>query len=67
MNTKKYLQIGIVNVRTTREKEKRLEMANIFTKCKLNILGVVEHKTVHEEDPTPIEQLEGCLLVTASA
>ena len=49
MNSKKYLQIGTLNVRTLnlktlRKKEKRLEMANNFNKCKLNILGIVDYK-----------------------
>eukprot|EP00106_Octopus_bimaculoides_P008133 XP_014775575.1 PREDICTED: uncharacterized protein LOC106872914 [Octopus bimaculoides] len=65
MNSKKYLQIGTLNVRTLKEKEKRLEMANNFNKCKLNILGVVEHKV--EEDPSLIEQLEGYTLITTGA
>lgn len=68
MSSKKYLQIGTFNAaRTLREKEKRLEMARNFKKCKLNILGVVDHKIVHKEHHILIEQLDNCTLITTSA
>ena len=42
-------------------------MANSFSQCKLNILGIVGYKIVHEEDPILIEHLENCTLITISA
>ncbi|CAI9733581.1 Hypothetical predicted protein [Octopus vulgaris] len=42
-------------------------MANNLNRCKLNIRGVVEHRIVHEEDLTFIEQLESCTLITTNA
>ena len=66
MNCKKQLQIGTFNARTLRNQEKRLELAHNFNKCKLDILGVVDHKIVHEEEQIRRENLGNCTLITTS-
>ena len=64
---KTYLQVGTFNARTLKNNQKRMELANNINKCKLNILGIVDHKIVHDDDPTKIENLQRCTLITTSA
>jgi len=42
-------------------------MANNFNKCKLSILGIVDHKIVHEEEDICFEEQDNCTLITTSA
>ena len=42
-----YIQIATLNVRIIRTLDKIYEIANIFNKCKLSILGIIDHKIVH--------------------
>ena len=42
-------------------------MANNFNKCKLSILGIIDHKIVHEEDIRIEEHDNNCVLITTSA
>ena len=59
--------VGTLNVRTTREPYKRLELASLFLKSNLEVLGVQEHRIVHSEE-IRIERFEkGVHLVTKSA
>ena len=59
--------VGTLNVRTTREHYKRLELASLFLKSNLEVLGVQEHRIVHSEE-IRIERFEkGVHLVTKSA
>ena len=59
--------IGTLNVRTIREDYKRLELATQFIRNGLEILGLQEHRIVHEE-PIRIEHFKGGVsLVTISA
>ena len=44
-----------------------LKLVNTFSKCKLNILGIVDHKIVHKDDPTETEIADNCTLITFSA
>ena len=44
-----------------------MELANNFNKCKLNILGIVDHKIVHDDDPTKSKNLHRCTLITTRA
>ena len=59
--------VGTLNVRTARENHKRLELAKTFIDSGLEILGIQEHRVVHQE-LIKIEQLErGTRLITSSA
>ena len=65
MKCKTFLQIGTFNANTYINQGKHLELANNLNKYKLNILGIVNHKIVHKDDPTEIEVLENCTLLTS--
>ena len=67
LSCKNYIQIATLNVRTIRTPDKLLELANNFNNCNLNILGIIDHKIVHEDDPVLIQQLDNCTLITSSA
>lgn len=58
--------ISFQNVRTLTKKSKRLELANRFNANKLSIMGIADHKIVHEEKYV-MEQLNKCILITSSA
>ena len=49
MSCKSHTLIGTLNVRTIREQYKRLELANTFLSSKIEILGIQEHRIVHQE------------------
>ncbi|KAL5260700.1 hypothetical protein ACHWQZ_G010752 [Mnemiopsis leidyi] len=62
-----YTFMGTFNVRTIREDYKRLELATQFLKNGVEVLGVQEHRIVHEE-PIRIEKFKGGVsLITVSA
>ena len=69
INCKTYRNIGTLNCRTLRDVGKREELAYNFVKSNLDILCVVDHKIIHEdnEDKIRIEELEDCQLITTSA
>ena len=54
------------NANTAREEARAREIAHCFTACGIEILGIQEHKRVHE-DPVVFSRLEGQYLITASA
>ena len=59
--------VGTFNIRTAREEYKRLELAATFIESNIQILGIQEHRIVHEE-PIRMEKLnKGACLVTTSA
>lgn len=59
--------IATLNVRTLRKEDKRIELARIFNATNIHILGVVDHKIVHEDEDIKTEQLNNCTLITSSA
>ena len=59
--------IGTLNVRTVRENYKRLELAKCFTGSGLKLLGIQEHRVVHEEDIKIERFRKGVHLLTLSA
>ena len=67
MNYKNYSLIGTYNVRTLRKDEKRSELAENFKRSKLSVLGLVDHKMVHEDEDVQIQHLDGSVLITTSA
>ena len=59
--------IGTYNIRTAREGYKRLELVTQFLESGMEILGIQEHRIVHQE-PIRIEKFKkGVTLVTVSA
>ena len=59
--------VGTFNVRTAREGYKRLELVTQFLESGMEILGIQEHRIVHQE-PIRIEKFKkGVCLVTVSA
>ena len=42
-------------------------MAINFNESKLSILGIIDHKIVHDEEDTRIEEHVNCVLITTSA
>ena len=59
--------VGSYNIRTAREGFKRIELVSQFLMSGMEILGIQEHRIVHQE-PIKIEKFkEGVSLVTVSA
>nr|CAD11456.1 AP1 endonuclease [Paracentrotus lividus] len=54
------------NANTAREEVRASEIAHCFESCGIKILGIQEHRRVHE-DPVVFSRLEGQYLITASA
>ncbi|MEM7019132.1 MAG: hypothetical protein AAF512_17545 [Pseudomonadota bacterium] len=66
LNCKNETHVATINVRTLRHQGKTDELAYAFNKANLDILGVVDHKLVHDE-VTQTKNLEKCTLITSSA
>ena len=66
LSCKQYTNVAMMNVRTIRLESKIQEHANNCRNQQINILGVVDHKIVHE-DPVVYEQIGGNTLITTSA
>ena len=67
VSCKRAAQVGTFNIRTAREQHKRIEIAELFSRSKLHILALQEHRVVHAE-PTRIEKInKGIHLVTSSS
>ena len=67
LSCKKVTSVATQNVRSLRHQGKREELAPAFNNAKLNILGIVDHKLVHDDDEIQTEQLNKCTLITSSA
>ena len=64
---REHASIGTFNIRTAREDYKRLELAETFLMSQMEVLGVQEHRIIHEE-PIKIEKFKkGVCLITSSA
>ena len=62
-----YTYIATFNIRTARENFKRLELVECFLQSGIQVLGLQEHRIVHDE-PIRIEKLsKGVALITSSA
>ena len=66
LSCKNVIKVATQNVRSLFHQGKRDELACAFNKANLNILGIVDHKLVHEEE-TKTHYLNKCALVTSSA
>ena len=66
INCKFETKISFQNVRTLQMKEKRIELANLFNSNNLTILGIADHKIVHQDD-IENDQIQNSTLITTSA
>ena len=66
LNFKKDFTISLMNVRTIRKKSKQEELISHFNKYKIDILGITDHKIVHD-DPVEYHEKENSTLITTSA
>ena len=66
LSCKNVTNVATHNVRSLRNQGKSDELAFAFNKANLNILGIVDHKLVHEEE-TLTKKLDKCPLITSSA
>ena len=67
LNCKKYSNIATLNTRTIRVKSKQEELAHKCREHSISIIGIVDHKIVHEEDEIMYKEVEDRLLITSSA
>ena len=56
-----------MNVRTLRQESKQQELANNCRSQQVKILGIMDHKIVHEEEPVVYRHIDSQLLITSSA
>jgi len=63
---KSNIKIGTFNIRTLKHISKRVELTKCMLDQKLNIVGLVDHKLVHDE-PVETTEHENCVLITSSA
>ena len=56
-----------MNVRTVRLENRREELFQCFSKQCIDILGIQEHRIVHEDTPVRYEEMLGNTLITTSA
>ena len=66
LKCKKCTNISTMNVRTLRQKSKRLELINSMSRHSISILAIIDHKICHE-DEINYEQLDRHTLITSSA
>ena len=69
INCRKEILISSMNLRTIRADHKRKELAFQFNNKGLSVLGVQDHKIVHDEDDDEVktEVIDGCTLITTTA
>ena len=56
-----------MNVRTVRLEDRKEELQQCFSKQRIDILGLQEHRIVHEDTPVRYEEMLGNTLITTSA
>jgi hypothetical protein len=67
LSCKHHINVATMNVKTIRHEIKREELANNCKAQKVKILGIVDHKIVHEEDPIVYQSIGNHILITSSA
>ena len=67
LSCKQYTNIATMNVRTLRLESKKQELANNCRSQQVKILGIVDHKIVHEEEPVVYQHIDKQVLITSSA
>ncbi|MEE8288342.1 MAG: reverse transcriptase domain-containing protein [Nitrosomonadaceae bacterium] len=66
VNCKNVLKISTFNVRTIREQRLREELTSNCVKQNIDVIGIQEHRIVHEEE-IRYENIQGRTLITSSA
>ena len=66
LQCKQLTNIGTFNVRTLRAPGKLDELSNNFTRCNLDVLGIIDHKIIHE-DELCVKNFDRSVLITSSA
>ena len=66
LRCKKMFQMATFNANTSRLEKRAKELASRMQKYKIDILGIQEHRRVHQEQ-LKLEVVEGLHLVTSSA
>ena len=67
LRCRKPIVIASFNSCTARKEERRIELAHCADSCQVEILGIQEHRIVHEEEEIKFEKIEDYHLVTSSA
>ena len=67
LSCKKYMHIGTLNVRTIRLQHKRVELAHLFEEAGIGILGIQEHRIIHDEVSKITRLSRDCHMITTSA
>ena len=67
LSCRRTTKIGTLNVRTIRAPYKRLELANIFESSGIDILGIQEHRIIHNEPILITKLLKDSYMLTTSS
>ena len=67
ISCKHAINVATMNVRTIRLESRRKELANNCKTQKVKILGIVDHKIVHEDEPIVYQHIDKQILITTSA
>ena len=67
LKAKKNLIISTYNARTLRKKQNMDELIINFKKQGISVLGIQEHRKVHEDEPISYQEHQGQYLITSSA
>ena len=70
INHRKFSHIATLNTQTIRQPHQQLELANRFTHSNTDILGIIDHKIVHDVGSKKLiyhKKLPNCTLITQSA
>ena len=67
LSFKKDFIISVMNVPTIRKKSKQEELIGHFNKFKIDILGIIDHKMVHDGDHHKKDKKDNSALIATSA
>ena len=57
MKQTRHILVATMNVRTIRTENKKLELPNLFNQHSLNVLGIIDHKNVHDDEDIVVLQI----------
>ena len=66
LSCKNHILTATFNSRTIRETSRKFELIHSMSKYRIDILGIQEHRIIHQE-PIRYERCNGHLLITSSA
>ena len=67
ISCKHSINVATMNERTIRQESKREELANNCRLQQVKILGIIDHKIVHEDEPVVYQHINKQILITSSA